>query len=50
MADAVVRKRQDALVVRTTQQTVRLDILNAITNVADACPADTRPKVVGAEP
>jgi outer membrane protein TolC len=33
MADAVVRKKQDALTVRTTQQTIRLDILNAITNV-----------------
>jgi outer membrane protein TolC len=33
MADAVVRKKQDALNVRTTQQTIRLDILNAITNV-----------------
>ncbi len=33
MADAVVRKRQDTLNVRTTQQTIRLDILNAITNV-----------------
>jgi outer membrane protein TolC len=33
MADAVVRKKQDALTVRTTQQTIRLDILNGITNV-----------------
>ena len=33
MADAVVRKRQDTLTLRTTQQTIRLDILNAITNV-----------------
>ena len=33
MADAVVRKKQDALTLRTTAQTVRLDILNAITNV-----------------
>jgi outer membrane protein TolC len=33
MADAVVRKRQDALTVRTTQQGIRLDILNGITNV-----------------
>jgi outer membrane protein TolC len=33
MADAIVRKKQDALTVRTTQQTIRLDILNAITNV-----------------
>ena len=33
MADAVVRKRQDALTLRTTQQGVRLDILNGITNV-----------------
>jgi outer membrane protein len=33
MADSLVRKKQDALNVRTTQQTIRLDILNAITNV-----------------
>ena len=33
MADAVVRKRQDVLTLRTTQQGVRLDILNGITNV-----------------
>jgi outer membrane protein TolC len=33
MADALVRKKQDVLNVRTTQQTIRLDILNAITNV-----------------
>jgi outer membrane protein len=33
MADAIVRKKQDTLNVRTTQQTIRLDILNAITNV-----------------
>jgi outer membrane protein len=33
MADAVVRKKQDALTLRTTQQGVRLDILNGITNV-----------------
>jgi outer membrane protein TolC len=33
MADAIVRKKQDTLAVRTTQQTIRLDILNAITNV-----------------
>jgi len=33
MADAIVRKKQDTLTVRTTQQTIRLDILNAITNV-----------------
>jgi len=33
MADAVTRKRQDALTLRTTQQGIRLDILNAITNV-----------------
>ena len=33
MADAVVRKKQDALTLRTTEQTIRLDILNAITNV-----------------
>ena len=33
MADAIVRKKQDALTLRTTQQGIRLDILNAITNV-----------------
>jgi outer membrane protein TolC len=33
MADAVVRKRQDSLTLRTTQQGIRLDILNGITNV-----------------
>ncbi len=33
MADAVVRKKQDALTVRNTQQAIRLGILNAITNL-----------------
>lgn len=33
MADAMVRKKQDTLTVRNTQQNIRLDILNAITNV-----------------
>ena len=33
MADAVVRRKQDTLTLRTTQQGIRLDILNAITNV-----------------
>jgi outer membrane protein TolC len=33
MADAVVRRKQDALTLRTTQQGIRLDILNGITNV-----------------
>ena len=33
MADAVVAKKQDTLTVRNTQQTIRLDILNAVTNV-----------------
>jgi len=33
MADAVVAKRRDALNVRTTQQQIRLDILNAVTNL-----------------
>ncbi|HJZ99060.1 MAG TPA: TolC family protein [Candidatus Solibacter sp.] len=33
LADAIVRKKQDALTVRSTQQTIRLDVLNAITNV-----------------
>jgi outer membrane protein TolC len=33
MADAVVRKKQDALTVRSTQQAIRLNVLNAITNL-----------------
>lgn len=33
MADAIVRKKQDALTVRSTQQTIRLSVLNAITNL-----------------
>jgi len=33
MADAVVRKKQDALSVRNSQQTIRLSVLNAITNL-----------------
>jgi len=33
MADAVVRKKQDTLTLRTTQQTIRLNVLNAITNL-----------------
>jgi outer membrane protein TolC len=33
MADALVAKKRDALSVRTTEQTVRLDILNAVSNV-----------------
>ena len=33
MADAVVRKKQDALTLRNTQQSIRLSILNAITNL-----------------
>ena len=33
MADALVAKKRDALTVRTTQQAVRLDILNAVSNV-----------------
>ncbi len=33
MADAVVRKRQDTLTLRNTQQAIRLNILNAATNV-----------------
>ena len=33
MADALVRKKQDTLTLRSTEQTIRLDILNAITNV-----------------
>jgi outer membrane protein TolC len=33
MADALVAKKRDSLAVRTTQQTVRLDILNAVSNV-----------------
>jgi outer membrane protein len=33
MADALVAKKRDALTVRTTEQQVRLDILNAVSNV-----------------
>jgi outer membrane protein TolC len=33
MADAVVRKRQDTLTLRNTQQQIRLNVLNAATNV-----------------
>jgi outer membrane protein len=33
MADALVRKKQDALAVRNTQQSIRLTVLNAITNL-----------------
>ncbi|HWB87096.1 MAG TPA: TolC family protein [Bryobacteraceae bacterium] len=33
MADALVAKRRDALEVRTVRQQVRLDVLNAVTNV-----------------
>jgi outer membrane protein TolC len=33
MADAIVQKKRDALNVRTTQQQIRLDILNAVTNL-----------------
>jgi outer membrane protein TolC len=33
MADAVIAKKRDALNVRTTQQQIRLDILNAVTNL-----------------
>ena len=33
MADAIVRKKQDTLTVRNTQQTIRLSVLNAVTNV-----------------
>jgi outer membrane protein TolC len=33
MADALVAKKRDALTVRTTEQTVRLDILTAVSNV-----------------
>jgi outer membrane protein TolC len=33
MADAIVAKKRDALNVRTTQQQIRLDILNAVTNL-----------------
>ena len=33
MADAVIQKKRDALNVRTTQQQVRLDILNAVVNL-----------------
>jgi outer membrane protein len=33
MADAVVRKRTDTLTLRSTQQTIRLNVLNAVTNL-----------------
>jgi outer membrane protein TolC len=33
MADAIAQKKRDALTVRTTQQQIRLDILNAVTNL-----------------
>jgi len=33
MADAIVRKKQDALAVRNTQQSIRLSVLNAVTNL-----------------
>jgi len=33
MADALVQKRHDALTIRTTQQQIRLSILNAVSNV-----------------
>jgi outer membrane protein TolC len=33
MADALINKKRDALNVRTTQQQIRLDILNAVTNL-----------------
>jgi outer membrane protein len=33
MADALVQKKRDALVVRTTQQQIRLSILNAVNNL-----------------
>lgn len=33
MADAIVRRKQDALTVRSTQQSIRLSVLNAITNL-----------------
>jgi outer membrane protein TolC len=33
MADALIAKKRDALNVRTTQQQIRLDILNAVTNL-----------------
>jgi len=33
MADAIVRKKQDTLTVRNTQQAIRLSVLNAVTNL-----------------
>lgn len=33
LADALINKKNDALQVRTTEQTVRLDVLNAVNNV-----------------
>jgi outer membrane protein len=36
MADAIVRRKQDTLTLRSTQQAIRLNVLNAITNVASS--------------
>jgi outer membrane protein TolC len=36
LADALVRKKSDALTLRNTQQTVRLNVLNAVTNLNGA--------------
>jgi outer membrane protein TolC len=33
LADAIVQKRRDALTIRNTQQQIRLNILNAVSNV-----------------
>ena len=33
MSDALVQKKRDALTVRTTQQQIRLSILNAVSNL-----------------
>lgn len=36
LADSIVRKKQDSLSVRNTQQSIRLGILNSVTNVQSA--------------
>ena len=36
MADAIVTKRRDTLTVRSTEQTIRLDVVNAVSQVESA--------------
>ncbi|MBS1854537.1 MAG: TolC family protein [Acidobacteria bacterium] len=36
LADSLVRKKQDALTLRTTQQSIRLGVLNSVTNLESA--------------